>query len=188
MSPIKKTVRRKTTSPAVKKTTRTAVRSRKSDVKAVKIEIPVAAPKKDIVKPGVYLGFGVLFGYLIAKAGITDSDNILNMFLVFNKQYRDFHLYGVIGILVLVVTIGVLLLQRTKGKSLLGGKPLEWKPKSFEGERLMGAALFGFGWALSGACPSSAVAQLGEGKIMALFTIAGILVGTWAYRVWAEKK
>jgi uncharacterized membrane protein YedE/YeeE len=136
----------------------------------------------------VYLGFGILFGYLIGKAGITDSDNIFNMFLVFNKDYRDFHLYGVIGIIVVVVTLGVFLLDRFKGKSLLGGKPFEWKPKAFEGERLVGAALFGFGWALTGACPSSAVAQLGEGKIVALFTIAGILAGTWSYRLWTDKK
>jgi uncharacterized membrane protein YedE/YeeE len=184
MSPVKKTVRRKAVSPAVKKSTRPAVRIRKT---AVKTAMPAAA-KKDFVKPGVYLGFGVLFGYLIAKAGLTDSDNILNMFLVFNKQYRDFHLYGVIGILVLVVTLGVFLLQQVNGKSLLANKPFEWKPKAFEGERLVGAALFGFGWALIGACPSTAIAQLGEGKIMALFSIAGILVGTWAYRLWAEKK
>jgi hypothetical protein len=32
------------------------------------------------------------------------------------------------------------------------------------------------------------VAQLGEGKIVALFTIAGILAGTWSYRLWTDKK
>jgi hypothetical protein len=186
---VKKTVRRKT-APAVKKPVstikkkiRAAAKPRK--VVAVKVEVPV---QKDHVAPWVYLGFGTFFGYLFGKAGITDSDNILNMFLVFNKEYRDFHLYGVIGILVVVVTLGVFLLDVFKGKSLLGNKPFEWKPKAFEGERLVGAALFGAGWALTGACPASAVAQIGEGKFMALFTILGILAGTWSYRLWADKK
>jgi len=184
MSPVKKPVRRKT-APAPKKTVRA---SRPRKVVTVKLDASSVSAKNDRVAPWVYLGFGVLFGYLISKAGITDSDNILNMFLVFNKNYRDFHLYGVIGILVVVVTLGVFLLERFKGKPLLGGKSFEWKPKAFEGERLIGAALFGCGWALTGACPSSAVAQLGEGKIVALFTILGILAGTWSYRLWADKK
>ena len=46
-----------------------------------------------------------------------------------------------------------------------------------------GAALFGIGWALTGACPGVAFAQLGEGQLMALITIAGIFVGNAIYAV-----
>lgn len=188
MATVKKTTSRKTS--AAKKTAPARSRARVSVRKAAPkaVAAPVAAAKKDSVAPGIYLGFGILFGYLLAKAGITDPENIRNMFLIFMKQYRDFHLYGVIGILVLVMVVGVFLLQRFQGKSLLGKEALVWKPKAFEGERLIGAAFFGFGWALTGACPASAVAQLGEGKFSVLAIIAGILVGTWAYRAWAEKK
>jgi uncharacterized membrane protein YedE/YeeE len=177
---VRKTVAAKT--PRVRATTRKAV-SRKPSLK-----VATSDAKNDLVRPGVYLGFGILFGYLLGKAGITNSDNILNMFLVFNKQYRSFELYKVIGIIILVMVIGVFLLERFKKKSLVAKKPIEWKPKVFEAPRLIGAAMFGAGWALCGACPSSAVAQLGEGKIMALFILAGILVGTWSYRLWSERR
>jgi uncharacterized membrane protein YedE/YeeE len=40
-----------------------------------------------------------------------------------------------------------------------------------------GALLFGVGWAISGACPSIAFVQLGQGQLGALATIAGIFVG-----------
>ena len=44
-----------------------------------------------------------------------------------------------------------------------------------------GAALFGIGWALTGACPGVAFAQLGEGQLMALVTLAGIFIGNAIY-------
>ena len=46
---------------------------------------------------------------------------------------------------------------------------------------LPGGVLFGMGWALSGACPSIAWVQLGEGKLIAIVTITGIAAGTWLY-------
>lgn len=39
----------------------------------------------------------------------------------------------------------------------------------------------GAGWALSGACPGTSLVQVGEGKLVALFTVVGILTGTYLY-------
>jgi uncharacterized membrane protein YedE/YeeE len=41
--------------------------------------------------------------------------------------------------------------------------------------------MFGVGWVLSGGCPAVALAQLGEGQLPALLTVAGILFGAWLY-------
>jgi uncharacterized protein len=40
-----------------------------------------------------------------------------------------------------------------------------------------GAALFGLGWAICGACPAVALVQIGEGRSAALATALGILAG-----------
>lgn len=45
-----------------------------------------------------------------------------------------------------------------------------------------GSLLFGAGWAITGSCPSIALVQLGEGQLVAGFTILGILLGVWLYR------
>jgi len=45
----------------------------------------------------------------------------------------------------------------------------------------MGAALFGAGWAIAGACPGVALVQIGEGSAPALITFAGILLGVRIY-------
>ena len=45
----------------------------------------------------------------------------------------------------------------------------------------LGTLRVGIGWGLSGTCPGTALVQLGGGHIIALTTIAGILLGNWLY-------
>ncbi len=44
-----------------------------------------------------------------------------------------------------------------------------------------GAALFGIGWALTGACPGVVFVQLGEGQLLALVSLVGVLAGNLIY-------
>ena len=46
----------------------------------------------------------------------------------------------------------------------------------------IGGALFGAGWAITGACPAVGFVQIGEGKLLALFTVAGFAVGMRLYQ------
>jgi uncharacterized membrane protein YedE/YeeE len=46
---------------------------------------------------------------------------------------------------------------------------------------IVGGMVFGAGWALSGACPSIALVQLGEGQLAAGWTLLGIFGGNWLY-------
>jgi uncharacterized membrane protein YedE/YeeE len=41
--------------------------------------------------------------------------------------------------------------------------------------------IFGVGWAITGACPGPIYAQIGGGAWMALFTLAGALIGMFLY-------
>lgn len=119
--------------------------------------------------------FGILFGFFLSKARATDYDTVVNMF-----RFRDFQLYGVIGMAIAVISLGLFLLNK-KGIPTLSRKPLDWEPLAFEPSRLIGAFIFGAGWALAGTCPGTSIAQIGEGKLVAIFTVIGIFVGVWAY-------
>ncbi len=146
---------------------------------AITRKSPVKSKAKSLSLPGwTFTLFGLSFGYFLSKGRATDYDSILNMFL-----FREFQLFGLIATAILVTALGIFLLKKKGGKSVAGEK-IEWNQVEFRKDRLIGAALFGVGWALSGACPGTAVAQLGEGKISAVFTVVGILVGVWAYRLW----
>jgi uncharacterized membrane protein YedE/YeeE len=151
------------------------------------IEMVVVAKKKkvsDSISTGallVYVLFGILFGYFLSKARATDYDTIIDMFM-----FKEFQLYGVIGVAILVVAAGLFLTHRFK-KPTLSGKALDWEPVQFEPTRLIGALLFGAGWALAGTCPGTVLTQLGEGKVFAVFTVGGILVGVWVFQKWQPK-
>ncbi|HET6347379.1 MAG TPA: YeeE/YedE thiosulfate transporter family protein, partial [Myxococcota bacterium] len=45
----------------------------------------------------------------------------------------------------------------------------------------IGGLLFGVGWVLTGACPSAVGIQLGAGRLPALATLAGVVLGIWIY-------
>ncbi len=112
------------------------------------------------------LAAGAVFGFLLSRAEATRYDRILGMFLL-----RDPHLYVVIGVAVAVAAVGLRLLARLRGAELVA----HHKPR--HAGNLLGGLIFGVGWALSGTCPGTGLAQVGEGRLAALFTVAGMLAG-----------
>ena len=48
---------------------------------------------------------------------------------------------------------------------------------------LIGAALFGVGWGLSGFCPGAAIAAIGYGQAEALLFTLAMCVGIWLFRL-----
>lgn len=122
------------------------------------------------------LTFGLLFGFVLAKSGVTDYDTIANFFL-FNSP----HVAIVMGVAIIIAGVGMAVLKRANVKTVDGGKlPIEKKPRT--PGNLWGGLIFGAGWAITGTCPGTALAQIGEGRLMALFTIAGVFVGTLLFR------
>jgi uncharacterized membrane protein YedE/YeeE len=132
------------------------------------------------VKRLVFVAFGALFGFLLSRARASDYDAIRGMFLL-----TDLHLFGVIGVAVATAAIGLYLLRRSAARSL-DGQPIQLSRKPYRKGVLAGGLIFGAGWALAGTCPGTALTQLGEGKLYALATIAGILAGTWLQEVRAR--
>jgi uncharacterized membrane protein YedE/YeeE len=86
--------------------------------------------------------------------------------------FSDFRLLFLFASSVAITMIGFALLAR---RTTIPKKP-------FTKGTIPGSILFGTGWAITGACPSIALVQLGEGKIVAVFTVLGILFGVWMYR------
>lgn len=118
---------------------------------------------------------GAGFGFLLSKAEATSDLRITGMFL-----FQDYHLAGVMGVAIAVAALGLWLLQRGVIKTR-DGSVLELAPKTRRPGQFAAGLLFGAGWALSGTCPGTALAQLGEFKLQGLFVAAGILAGTFLY-------
>lgn len=125
--------------------------------------------------PSRFLVFGTLFGFALSRARATDYDTIAAMF-----RFTDLHLMFVIGAAIGTAALGFRVL-RLAGSRTVSGRPVELRDKPWHRGAIWGGLLFGAGWALSGACPGTALAQVGEGKLVALITVAGILAGTYVY-------
>lgn len=125
------------------------------------------------MKPLVFVFAGAVFGFLLSQARATDYVAIHGMF-----KLTELHLFGVIGVAIATAAAGLALLRRGAATAL-NGERISVSPKPYHKAVFIGGVVFGVGWALSGACPGTALAQLGEGKLYAFATVAGIAGGTW---------
>ena len=67
------------------------------------------------------------------------------------------------------------------------GDEITIKNKALDKGKVYGGLLFGFGWAMTGACPGPLFAILGTGAFGILAVIFGALAGTWFYGLIREK-
>lgn len=118
---------------------------------------------------------GVFFGIVFVKAEVISWFRIQEMF-----RLDSFHMYGVIGTAVLVGMISVLLIKRLNVRTLQGD-PITIAPKQFSQGQIYGGLMFGFGWAITGACPGPLFAQIGAGYSVVIVSLLSAITGTWVY-------
>jgi uncharacterized membrane protein YedE/YeeE len=95
-------------------------------------------------------------------------------------------MYGVIGTAVVVGMISVLGIKKFKIKTIHGEK-IAFHPKKFNKGQIYGGLLFGFGWAITGACPGPLFAQIGSGFFVVIVVVLSAVAGTWTYGYFREK-
>jgi uncharacterized membrane protein YedE/YeeE len=95
-------------------------------------------------------------------------------------------MYGVIGTAVIVGAISVFLIKKFKIKTI-HGEEITFSDKTFNKGQIYGGLLFGFGWAITGACPGPLFAQLGTGVWVISIVILSALAGTWVYGKFRDK-
>jgi len=122
-----------------------------------------------------YMLVGIVFGIVFVKAEIISWYRIQEMF-----QLQSFFMYGVIGSAVVVGVISVQIIKRFNIKTIQGEK-IEIQPKTFNKGQIYGGLLFGFGWAITGACPGPLFAQIGTGVTVIVVTLLSAIAGTWFY-------
>jgi uncharacterized protein len=128
-----------------------------------------------------FLSLGVLFGVVLTKGEIISWFRIQEMF-----RFQSFHMYGVIGSALLVGMISVGLIKHFKLKSI-DDKAITFPVKHFHKGQIFGGLLFGFGWALTGACPGPLFAQIGAGFSVVIVGLLSAIAGTWVYGVLQDK-
>ena len=141
-------------------------------------QVPTPSPSWHNLK---YLAFGMLFGIILIKSEVISWFRIQEMF-----RLQSFHMFGVIGSAVVVGAISVFIIKKFNIKTI-HGEEIILPEKSFNKGQIYGGLMFGFGWAMTGACPGPLFAQLGYGATATLITIFMAIVGTWVYGLIREK-
>ncbi len=128
----------------------------------------------------VTLAFGTAFGFVLSRSGAADYDVVQEMFL-----FESFQLYGIMAVAVAVTAPGLWWLKRA-GRTATGAA-LTVSPKPRHPGNLLGGAIFGVGWSLTGMCPGPIFVNVGEGKLYALGALAGALAGAALFATLYER-
>ena len=128
-----------------------------------------------------YLVVGIFLGILFIKAEVVSWFRIQEMF-----RLQSFHMYGVIGSAVLVGMISVWLIKKFHVKTIYGER-ITFHSKPGNKGQVYGGLLFGFGWAMTGACPGPIFALIGGGATVVAVTLLSAIAGTWVYGLLRDK-
>jgi len=111
--------------------------------------------------------FGIIFGFLLQKGGVTKYDVIINQLLL-----TDF---TVVKIMLSAVVTGMVGLYIMQGLGWINLRP---KAGSW-GKNAVGGLIFGVGFALLGYCPGTIAGAIGNGYLDALTAgLLGIVLGS----------
>jgi hypothetical protein len=129
-----------------------------------------------------FLMAGVLFGIVMSKSEAISWFRIQEMF-----RFQSFHMYGIIGVAVVLGMLGVALIKKFKLKDIYG-QPIIFSNKEKSITRyLVGGSIFGLGWALTGACPGPIVVNVGYGFLPLIVVFIFAIVGTYLYGLLKDK-
>ena len=122
----------------------------------------------------VCLGAG--FGFLLSWAHFVNPDQIQRMLLL-----KEPYMWEMFATAVAVAFVALRLLRRARVRSLITREPVRWTIAKPERRHVLGASIFGFGWAISDVCPGPLAALFGMGILWSLPLLVGVGIGIELY-------
>lgn len=113
--------------------------------------------------------FGVVFGLLLQRGGMGKYHVLMGQLLLTD--------WSVVKVMLTAIVVGMVGVLSMHSMDLV---KLHLKPTRVAAN-VGGGLIFGAGFALIGYCPGSAAVALGEGHWDALFAMAGLVAGSYAY-------
>lgn len=122
-----------------------------------------------------FLVLGIIFGIVLTKSEVISWFRIQEMF-----RFDAIHMYGIIGLAVVVGALSVQIIKKLEMKTFYGDE-IQIEHKPFHKGAIYGGIIFGCGWALTGACPGPLFALIGNGYSIIVVSLMSALLGTWVY-------
>ncbi len=122
-----------------------------------------------------YLLVGIVFGLALTKGEAVSWYRIQEMF-----YFQSFHMYGIFMTAVPVGALSLWLIRKLNTRSI-EGDPIQKPLKPYHHGVIFGSLTFGFGWALTGACPGPLYTLIGAGYAAVLVIFAAAMLGVWTF-------
>ena len=122
-----------------------------------------------------YLLVGTFFGLVLTKGEAISWYRMQEMF-----RFESFHMFGIFMTAIPVGTLSLFIIRKFNLKTV-DGSAIEMPKKVYHSGIITGSLIFGFGWALTGACPGPIYAQIGTGSLVTIATLLAALVGAFSY-------
>ncbi|MEF8852606.1 MAG: YeeE/YedE family protein [Haloarculaceae archaeon] len=139
------------------------------------------ADRHPLFVPVILVG-GLVFGFGLAHSHMARPEVVLD-FLQFEDLGLVFVMFGGAA----VTGVAYALVPRVLDRAPLTGDAFERRLKSFDRNVVIGGAVFGVGWGLSGICPGAAYASFGIGNVTILWAVAGMFIGAYLQGVWRSR-
>ncbi len=130
---------------------------------------------RNLLKHVFYLVAGTYLGVVFIKTEVIAWFRIQEMF-----RFESFHMYGIIFSAIVVGAISVLLIRRLEIRDR-EGQPIDLSGKTLNKGTVIGSILFGFGWALTGACPGPLYTLIGGGFPIMIVALLSAMAGAYVY-------
>lgn len=127
---------------------------------------------------------GLLFGFGLLMAGMTDPGKVLGFLDVFGSW--DPSLAMVMGGAILVGFFAFTLAKK-RTSNFFGGALHLPNSRQLDRPLVLGAALFGVGWGLAGFCPGPAVVSMAAGQVKALVFVMAMLAGMLGFEMFHRR-
>lgn len=128
-----------------------------------------------------FLLLGTVFGIILIKGEVVSWFRIQEMF-----RFQSFHMYGTICSAIAVGMLSIFLIKKFKVKTF-SGEEIVIEDKQFSKGNIIGGLMFGFGWAMTGACPGPLYALIGTGLPIVIVVLLSAVFGTYVYGILREK-
>ena len=123
----------------------------------------------------IALAVGILFGFVLERAGFGDARNLTNIF-----YFRDMRVLKVMFSAMVTAMVGLIVLSWIglfDYSMLLDSSLLQ----TYLWPQLVGGILFGLGFVIGGYCPGTSAVGIVSGKLDALVYLLGMIAGIWVF-------
>lgn len=127
---------------------------------------------------------GIFFGAGLAASDMNNPERVQGFLDLLN--WVPSLMFVMLGALIVALP-GFQFFLKKQGKPLFSAQFSLPKKIHIDKQLLLGACLFGIGWAIVGYCPGPAIAALGYGYSDVFIFVAAMLVGAKAHQVLQSK-